>query len=84
LHLRLNERWEPAWAVGIGLVGMQFGAALHYWPLTPVRYGLALLAPVYALTLLAASLADGVSFRRAVTEPGVMLALLWGLLIWFR
>ncbi len=84
LHLRLNERWELAWAIGIGLVGMQLGAALHYWPLTPVRYGLALLAPVYALTVLAVSLADGVSFRRAATEPGVMLALIWGLLIWFR
>lgn len=84
LHLRLNERWELAWAIGIGLVGMQLGAALHYWPLTPVRYGLALLAPVYALTVLAVSLADGVSFRRAAAEPGVMLAMIWGLLIWFR
>jgi hypothetical protein len=84
LHLRLNERWELTWAIGIGLVGMQLGAALHYWPLTPVRYGLALLAPVYALTVLAVSLADGVSFRRSVAEPGVMLAILWGLLIWFH
>lgn len=84
LHLRLDERWEFAWAVGIGLVGMQLGAALHYLPLTPVRYGLALLAPVYALTLLAVLLADGIPFRRAAAEPAIMLALLWGLLIWFR
>lgn len=84
LHLRLGERWELAWAVGIGLVGVQLGAALHYWPLTPVRYGLALLAPVYSLTILAVYLADGISFRRAAAEPGVMLALLWGLLLWFR
>ncbi len=83
LHLRLGERWELGWAAGIGLVGMQLGAALHYWPLTPVRYGLALLAPVYALTVLAVSLADGISFRRAVLEPGVMLVFIWGLLIWF-
>ncbi len=84
LHLRLGERWEIAWALGIGFIGMQIGAALHYLPLTPVRFGLILLAPVYALTLLAVSLADGVSFRRAVAEPAVMLALLWGLLVWFR
>jgi hypothetical protein len=83
LHLRLGERWEPGWAIGIGLVGMQLGTALHYWPLSPVRYGLILLAPVYALTLLGVSLADGVSFRRAAAEPGVMLLLLWGLLVWF-
>ncbi len=84
LHLRLSERWEANWALGIGLVGMQLGAALHYWPLTPVQYGLALLAPAYALTLLAVSLADRVPFRQAVAEPAVMLALLWGFLFWFR
>jgi len=84
LHLRLNERWEFAWAVGIGLVVAQLAAALHYLPLTPVRFGLALLAPLYALTVLAVSLAEGYPFRRAFLEPAVMLALFWGLAIWFR
>jgi hypothetical protein len=84
LHLRLNERWEFAWAVGIGLVVAQLGAALHYLPLTPVRFGLALLAPLYALTVLAVSLAEGNPFRRAFLEPTVMLILFWGLAIWFR
>jgi hypothetical protein len=84
LHLRLNERWEYAWAVGIGLIAAQLGAALHYLPLTPVRFGLALLAPLYALTVLAVSLAEGNPFRRAFLEPTVMLILFWGLAIWFR
>ena len=56
LHLRLNERWEYALALGIGVVVVQLGAALHYLPLTPIRFGLALLAPAYALTILAISL----------------------------
>jgi len=84
LHLRLNKRWEYAWAVGIGLVAAQLGAALHYLPLTPVRFGLALLAPLYALTVLAVSLAEGNPFRRAFLEPTIMLVLFWGLAIWFR
>ncbi|MBE3039389.1 MAG: hypothetical protein IMZ62_11325 [Chloroflexi bacterium] len=84
LHLRLNERWEFAWAVGIGLVAAQLGAALHYLPLTPVRFGLALLAPLYALTVLAVSLAEGNPFRRAFLEPTIMLVLFLGLAIWFR
>ncbi|MFA5873509.1 MAG: hypothetical protein WC832_06060 [Anaerolineales bacterium] len=84
LHLRLNERWEFAWAVGIGLVAAQLGSALHYLPLTPVRFGLALLAPLYALTVLAVSLAEGNPFRRAFLEPTIMLVLFWGLAIWFR
>jgi len=84
LHLRLSERWELAWAVGIGIIAAQLGAALHYLPLTPVRFGLGLLGPVYALTILAVSLANGASFRRAVPESAVMLILLWSLGIWFQ
>ena len=84
LHLRLNERWEYAWAAGIGLVAMQLGAALHYLPLTPVRFGLVLLAPIYAVTVLSVSLAEGNLFRRAFFEPTVMLLLFWGLAAWFH
>jgi hypothetical protein len=84
LHLRLNQRWEVSWAVGIGLVAAQLGAALHYLPLSPVRFGLALLAPLYALTVLAVSLVEGNPFRRAFLEPMLMLALFWGLAFWFR
>ena len=84
LHLRLGERWELAWAIGVALVTVQWGAALHYWPLTPVRFGLALLGPVYALTVLAVGLANGNALRRAFIEPLVMLFLLWGLMIWFH
>ncbi|HTX90367.1 MAG TPA: hypothetical protein VMC09_04035 [Anaerolineales bacterium] len=84
LHLRLNERWEYTWALGIGVITAQLGASLHYLPLTPVRYGLALLGPVYALTILAVGLAEGNPFRRAFMEPLIMLALLSGLMVWFR
>jgi hypothetical protein len=84
LHLRLNERWELAWAIGIGLISMQLGAALHYWPLSPVRFGLVLLGPLYALTTLAVGLLEGSPFRRAVVEPASMLVVLWGLAIVFH
>ncbi len=84
LHLRLNQRWEVAWAAGIGLISAQLGAAMHYLPLSPVQFGLALLAPLYALTVLAVSLVEGNPFRRAFLEPTLMLALFWGLAIWFR
>jgi hypothetical protein len=84
LHLRLNEQWEPAWAIGIGIVIAQLGSALHYLPLTPVRYGLLLLGPAYALTGLAVGLQEKLPFRRALVEPAVMLALFWGFSIWFH
>ncbi len=84
LHLRLNERWELNWAIGIALIETQVAAALHYFPLTPIRYGLILLGPLYALTILAVSLVEGNPFRRAFAEPLVMLGILWGLAVWFR
>ena len=85
LHLRLNERWEYAWAAGIGLVAMQLGAALHYLPLTPVRFGLAAAGSDLRTDRAGCqpgggqSLSDGRFF-----EPTVMLHLFWGLAIWFR
>mgnify|MGYP001053859979 CR=1 FL=1 len=84
MHLQLNERWEYPWAVGIGFIAMLLGSSLHYWPITPVRFGLALLAPVYSLTTLAVSLVDGIPLRRAIVVPGVMLILFTTFLIWFR
>ncbi|MBN2385667.1 MAG: hypothetical protein JXB85_01510 [Anaerolineales bacterium] len=82
LHLRLNERWEFAWAIGIALVGAQLAAGLFFWPLAPIRFGLGLLGPVYALTGMAVSLEEGTPVRRAVIEPAVMLGVIWGLAIW--
>ncbi len=82
LHLRLNERWEFAWTLVIALVSMQLAAGLYFWPLTPIRFGLILLGPVYGLTGLAAALAEGETLRRAVIEPAVMLSVFWGLAFW--
>jgi hypothetical protein len=84
LHLRLNERWEGAWAIGIAIAIVQLGAALYYMPLTPVRFGLGLLGPVYALTSLAVSLAEGRTLRQSIFEPAFMLILLCGMMVWFH
>lgn len=77
LHLRLAERWEFAWAAGIGLVCTQFAMGLHYWPLGPIQFGLALLGPLYALTGLAINLSEGMSLRRALFEVLIALFLFW-------
>jgi len=84
LHLHLYERWEGAWAIGIAVVTVQLGAALYYMPLTPVRFGLGLLGPVYALTVLAVRLVEGHPLRKAIFEPVIMLILLCGMMIWFH
>ena len=77
LHLRL-QRWEFFWALGIAVISAQLASALHYWPMSPLRFGLALVGPLYALTALAGSLGESTPMRRAGVEPIVALALAWG------
>ena len=84
LHLRLQGQWVPLHAFAITLVFTQIGAALHYWPLTPISYGLALLGPGYAVTSLVASLMEGENLRQAIIEPVVVLVVMWGFAFWMR
>jgi Protein of unknown function (DUF5656) len=83
-HLRLGGEW--AWIeAGLVLVIVgQVAAALHYWPLSPVSYGLAVLGPTYAMTNLVTNMAQGDTFRRALAWPLAMLAVIWGAAWWIR
>ncbi len=77
LHLDGTDRWDFPWAVGIGIVCAQIGAGLHYWPLTPVQFGLAITGPLYALTALSASLTENIPLRRAVVWPALIVSVAW-------
>lgn len=78
LHLDGTDRWDFPWAFGIGLICAQIGAGLHYWPLSPIQFGLALTGPLYALTLLSMSLSENTPLRRAVAGPLLILLGAWG------
>jgi hypothetical protein len=84
LHLRFSGRWEYAWAAGIGFVCVQIAAGLHYWPLSPIQFGLMLVGPLYGLTNLAANLGEDLPARRAAIEPTVAAALCWGVAFFIR
>lgn len=77
LHLRLQGKWLFIPAGIVALVIGQFVAAFHYWPLSPVAYGLALLGPAYSLTILMAGLQEGKPLRQSVVEPVIVLVVLW-------
>ncbi|NWF65073.1 MAG: hypothetical protein HXY38_12290 [Chloroflexi bacterium] len=77
LHLDGKDRWDFPWAFGIALVCAQIGAGLHYWPLSPVQFGVALTGPLYALTMLSASLAEDIPLRRAIAAPALILGMAW-------
>jgi len=76
LYLRLGGRWTWAWPLGIALVIGQLALGLHYLPLSPLRFGLLLIGPAYALTSLSGAVEEGRTWRTAWIEPGIMLAAL--------
>ena len=83
LHLRLGGRWEFGWATGVALALVQVAAAMHYWPLTPLRFGLVVLGPAYALAAAAANLREDMPPRRAVSEPLTIMLVVWGMAVLF-
>lgn len=84
LYLRLGGSWHLVWAALIAVIVAQAATGLHYWPLSPVRYGLLVVALTYALTSLAGAFQEGRPGRRWLVEPLVMLAIVAGLAIWLR
>jgi len=84
LHLRVSQKWEYNWAVGIAFVCTQIGAGLHYWPISPVQFGLVSLGPLYAVSTLTGNLLEGIPLRRAMVEPLIALILVWGAAAFFR
>lgn len=84
LHLRFSGRWEYAWSIGIALICIQIAAGLHYWPVSPIQFGLMLVGPLYGLTNLASNLGEDQPVGRAALEPAVATALCWGLSIFIR
>lgn len=84
LYLRMGGQWEFAWSLGISLVCVQLAAGLHYWPLTPVQFGLLLIGPLYGLINFSINIRENIPARRATLEPAVVLVLCWGLAIFLR
>jgi hypothetical protein len=82
LSLRAGREWRVADALTVALIIGHLAAALHYWPLSPVTYGLALLGPAYALTSLLGNLATGQRLPSAAYEPGLAFTVLSGLAVW--
>jgi hypothetical protein len=83
LHLR-SSRWEYAWSLGIAFVCVQIASGLHYWPLSPIQFGLILIGSLYALTSLAVNLSEDQPARRAILEPAVIVGLCLGLAVFIQ
>ena len=81
LQLRFGGSWPIKWTAVIALTIAQFTIGLYYWPLSPVRFGLLLLGPAYALIGIASSLEESPDLADIFLEPIVMLGIIWLLAI---
>ena len=82
LHLRLHGGWIYLPTLVITLIVVGIISALHYWPLSPITFGLLILGPAYSLTSLIGALSEGQPLRRAIIEPGIVLLAVWGTALW--
>lgn len=76
-NLRLHGEWTIYESMIIAFIVGQISAALNYWPLTPISFGLALLGPSYALISLFCNLIEGKQFRHFFLEPTLSLFIAW-------
>jgi hypothetical protein len=58
------------------MVIVQIALGLQYLPVSPLGYGLYLVAPAYALLSIAVSLEEGRPLRSVLLEPAVIMVLL--------
>ncbi len=82
LHLRLRGVWALIPSGILTLVMLQLTAALHYLPLQPIPFGLALLGPAYALALLIEGVVAKKPWYQVAIEPLLILGFVWVMAWW--
>lgn len=82
LHLRLHGQWLTYESLLIAFIISQFTAALYYWPVTPVAYGVLIMGTTYALTSLFTNLVEEKTLRQTIIEPVSALMLSIVIAIW--
>jgi len=81
IHLRTHGKWALKQALLAALLIGELAAALHYWPLDSISFGIALLGPIYALIELSENLLDSQPQTpfQMILRPALVLVTTWGL-----
>jgi hypothetical protein len=76
LYLRSGGHWNLPWAFCISAVVVQIALGLQYLPVSPLGYGLYLVAPAYALTQIGVMVEEGRPFRSVWLGPVIIMVIL--------
>jgi len=82
--LRQPQKWSFSEALFISLMTTQLAAALHYWPISPLSFGLCLFGVAYALFLLIYQPNSNPRAKIGYLEPLVLLISSWLLAYWLK
>lgn len=82
LNLRLSGHWVWLDAFSIALLSTQLTAGFHYLPVTPISFGLLILAPTYSLSTLFANIRSKMVISRAIIEPTIILLIILMTALW--
>ena len=84
LHLRLHGRWAFLYSLVIVVIVAQITSAIYYLPMSSVSFGLILMGLTYGLTGVIVNLANGLTLRRALVEPGSVFIIVLFTVLWLR
>lgn len=84
LRLRYPQGWSVAEALLISTLTTQIAAALHYWPVSPLSYSLALFGASYALFLFVQRLRSKPKLGFGMIEPLLFFITTWLLAYWLK
>ncbi|MBI9035083.1 MAG: hypothetical protein JEZ03_11490 [Bacteroidales bacterium] len=82
-YLRFNQKWMWLQAVVISLAVAEIGIGLHYWPISPIVYGLLLMGIGYAISNSIAAVKEGFSVQFAWIEGVIMFSVISGLAFYY-
>lgn len=75
-YLQSGGKWLLGWSIGITLIIGQMSLVLHYLPVSPLTFGLLLIAPFYTLLDFAISQQQTIHWQGALIGPGVISIIL--------
>lgn len=77
--LRTGEAWSFPKIVAIAFIGTQIAAAINYWPISALSFGLLALGFLYAGNSLLTAITQGQDFKAAAQEPLIAMAAFIGI-----
>jgi len=73
--LGVSRNWSFVSLVTIAFLTAQFGAALNYWPVSSLSFGVLLLGLLYALNGILGSISNKASLRKSLIENSTIMAI---------